>query len=322
VSDHAREKGTKTIVWFEPERVSAGTWLWDNKPEWILKSSSFAESWGRLLNLGNPDARKWVTERVDALIKSEGIDLYRQDYNIRPLSFWRDNDAPDRQGITENLYVQGYLAFWDELRKRHPDMLIDTCASGGTRNDLETLRRAVPLLRSDCILEPIGQQNHTYGISFWIPFYGTGLKYSDSYQLRSSMCPVQISCCDVRDTTLDYPALRSYFQQFREVAPNFYGDYYPLTAYRPELDVWMAWQFDRSEEGRGMVEAFRRPESVFEVARLKLRGLDPAATYEVTDLDTGKSDRLSSTELSELGLRVTITSCPGSALFTYSRVES
>ena len=38
-----------------------------------------------------------------------------------PLDFWRRNDAPDRQGITENHHVTGYLAYWDELRRRHPD---------------------------------------------------------------------------------------------------------------------------------------------------------------------------------------------------------
>ena len=49
------------------------------------------------------------------MIDDEGIDLYRQDYNIDPLPFWRNNDAPDRQGITENKYVVGYLAYWDGL---------------------------------------------------------------------------------------------------------------------------------------------------------------------------------------------------------------
>ena len=53
-------------------------------------------------------------------------------------------------------------------------MLIDECASGGRRNDLEMMRRAVPLWRSDKTMEPIGQQTMTYGISMWIPFFGTG----------------------------------------------------------------------------------------------------------------------------------------------------
>ena len=60
---------------------------------------------------------------------------------IESLPFWRANDAPDRQGITEIRHVEGYLAFWDALRARHPGMLIDSCASGGRRDALETIRR-------------------------------------------------------------------------------------------------------------------------------------------------------------------------------------
>ena len=128
----------------------------------------------RLLNLGDPAARQWLTDHVDQLLTEQGIDLYRQDFNMDPLAYWRANDDPDRQGITEIKHVTGYLAYWDELRRRHPDMLIDTCASGGRRNDLETLRRAVPLWRSDYAFEPVGHQCMTYGISLWIPYHGTG----------------------------------------------------------------------------------------------------------------------------------------------------
>ncbi|MEN6308568.1 MAG: alpha-galactosidase [Anaerohalosphaeraceae bacterium] len=108
------------------------------------------------------------------IITDEGVDLYRQDFNIDPLGHWRANDTEDRQGITENKYVAGYLAYWDELLRRHPGMLIDSCASGGRRNDLETMRRAIPLYRSDYILEPVGNQGQTYGLSLWLPFYGAG----------------------------------------------------------------------------------------------------------------------------------------------------
>ena len=100
--------------------------------------------------------------------------MYRQDFNIDPLPYWRAADAPDRQGITEMKYVEGYLAYWDELLKRHPKMFIDSCSSGGRRNDVETLRRAVPLLRSDWYNSPEGQQCQTYGLSLWFPFQGTG----------------------------------------------------------------------------------------------------------------------------------------------------
>ena len=64
-----------------------------------------------MLNLGNQDARNWLTDHVDQLITDKGIDLYRQDFNIDPLGYWRANDAPDRQGITEIRHVEGYLAY-------------------------------------------------------------------------------------------------------------------------------------------------------------------------------------------------------------------
>ena len=55
---------------------------------------------------------------------------------------------------------------------------------------------------------------------------------------------------------------------------NFYGDFWPLTPYSLENNVWMAWQFDRPEAGEGVVQAFRRAENGDESATFRLRGLD------------------------------------------------
>ena len=191
VSDLVHQRGTKLMVWFEPERVAHGTWLFEQHPEWLLRRNSIlgrqdsGRQNHRLLNLGDPAARQWLTDHVDRFLTEQGIDLYRQDFNINPLLYWKENDAPDRQGITENLYVQGYLAYWDELRRRHPGMLIDSCASGGRRNDLETLRRGMPLGNRSDFFTPSdgdlnyasGNQGQTYGLSSWVPFQGTFIVY-------------------------------------------------------------------------------------------------------------------------------------------------
>jgi alpha-galactosidase len=318
ISDHARAKGVKTIVWFEPERVHSGTWLTENHPDWILGGKD-----GGLLNLGNRAARQWLTEHVDKLLTEQGIDLYRQDFNIDPLNFWRKNDTEDRQGITENHHVTGYLAYWDELRRRHPNMLIDSCASGGRRNDLETMRRAVPLLRSDYIMEPVGNQGHTYGLSLWLPFQGTGTGSGaiSPYLLRSTLVTHFTACFDVRRKDLDYGLIRRVLGQWRQYAPYYFGDYYPLTAYSLDQTVWMAWQFDAPEKGAGVIQAFRRGESVYEVARFRLRGLEPGSRYVLTDVDSGLAQTLSGRELQDKGLAVTITEQPGSAVITYVKAK-
>lgn len=314
VSDYAHAKNVKTIVWHEPERVHPDTWLTQNHPEWIIGGKN-----GGLLNLGNPDAWNWLTQHFNKLIDDQGIDLYRQDFNFDPLNSWRSADTPDRQGITEIKHVTGYLAYWDDLIKHHPNMLIDSCASGGRRNDIETLRRAVPLYRSDYILEPIGNQSHTYGISLWIPYYGTGGKAADLYLLRSVMAPAFITLFDMRSKDLDYDLLRRGLRQWRQFAPNYMGDYYPLTSYSIDSTSWIAWQFNRPEEGEGVIQAFRRADSVYESIRVRLHGLDSDAAYTLTNLDMGGENQCTGSELMQGGLSIPIKDQPGSAVIMYKK---
>jgi len=314
VTDHAHAKGLKTIVWFEPERVTANTWLANNHPDWILGGAG-----GGLLNLGNPQAWNWLVNHVDKLLTEQGIDLYRQDFNMDPLSFWRNNDDEDRQGITEIKHVTGYLAYWDELRKRHPGLRIDSCASGGRRNDLETMRRSVPLWRSDYWNEPIGTQCITYGISLWLPYHGTGTIQVDPYVFRSNMAPSFTLCWDMRDKNLNYDLLRKLISQWREVNPYYYGDYYPLTPHSAAEDVWLAWQFNLPETGEGVVQAFRRPACDAYGYQFRLRGLEPEVIYELTNFDNPDKVALTGRELMETGMKIAIEDRPGAALIRYQR---
>jgi alpha-galactosidase len=315
ITDHAHSKDVDIIVWFEPERVTAGTWLATEHPEWIHGGKD-----GGLLDLGNPEARAWLTEHVDGLLNSEGIDLYRQDFNIDPLRFWRENDAPDRQGITEIRHAEGYLAYWDDLRRRHPDMLIDTCASGGRRNDLETLRRAVPLLRSDYIMEPNGNQAHTHALSMWYPFSGTGTSRTDAYDIYSVLCPHFIACWDMRPEDADYALYKRIIDQWRDYGQYFSGDYYAITPYTLDASDWIGWQFHRPDLDAGMIQVFRRSESIYESASLQCYGLDPAGEYEFTEINGVQEPATSNGRDAEnTGIRIAIPQRPGVAILTYKR---
>jgi alpha-galactosidase len=123
---------------------------------------------------------------------------------------------------------------------------------------------------------------------------------------------------DMRDKDLDYNLARLLYQQLRQVAPNYLGDFYPLTPYNLSNSVWMAWQYDRPESGEGMVQAFRRPDCHFEAAQFKLHGLDKNAKYLVTDLDhTDQSKTMTGEELMKSGVSIEIPNQPGAALITY-----
>ena len=316
IADHARKQDVKTIVWFEPERVASGTWLDTEKPEWILRTNV---GWG-LLNLANPEALNWLIDHIDSLIVSEGIDLYRQDFNMDPLPYWLANDPENRKGITENLYVQGYLAYWDALIDRHPDMLIDTCASGGHRLDLETVRRSIPLLRSDYIFEPMGQQGHTYGLAAWLPLYGTGVNRTDPYGFRSQMCPTINTCYDMRPEDADFTEAAAEVALWRSLGKYYYGDFYRLSTYSIDGSGIMAWQFNRLEQGDGMIQVFRHADAIYRALDLRLFGLDPKAEYACTDVDTQDTLVLSGKVLMGLGLPVELNKPETALVITYEKL--
>jgi alpha-galactosidase len=329
ITDHARARGVKSIAWFEPEVCTTNYRVFREHPEWMLGQGH------GLVNLGTPEAREWVTDQVYGQIVKEGLDIYRSDYNIGPLLLWRKADTAERQGITENRYITGYLAFWDELLRRKPDLLIDACSSGGRRNDLETMRRAVPLWRSDYnnvgyavfnyAIVPRKElatslQNHTFGLARWLPYFGTAARDADVYTFRSGMCPAILSCWDVRNDKLDFELLKRMTRDWRGVADYYLGDFYPLTDYSLSPEAWMAWQFDRPDMGGGIVQAFRREGSPMIQAEFPLHGLDPSADYRVMDLDDATVRNMTGQELIGGKLTVTIGDRPGSRLLKYERL--
>lgn len=93
-SDKARENGMQFLLWFEPERVGdPNSWLGKNHHEWLMPGNSA----GDVLNLGDPAALKWVIEHLDGMVKSQGLDWYREDLNGGNYgTAWRKHAAPDR----------------------------------------------------------------------------------------------------------------------------------------------------------------------------------------------------------------------------------
>ena len=318
ISDHASSHRVRTLVWFEPERVAPGTFLSDNHADWLLG--------GTILNLGNPAARDWLTNHVDMVLREQLIALYRQDFNIDPLDFWHKADAPDRQGMTENLHVQGYLAYWDALRKKHPQLIIDSCASGGRRNDLETMRRAIALHPTDYNYGDLTtKQAFHHSLWSWLPSFGSNtvpVDSVDAYAIRSGHARHVVLGYDFRRSDLDYEKLRALVSEWRQIVPAYAGDYYPLTPYNRDDSQWLAWQFHRQDTGSGIVEAFRRPKCEGGSVAVALHALDPSVLYQLTDLNTGAKCEASGSSLSTQGLVIAIGNQPGATVLMYEKMGS
>jgi alpha-galactosidase len=358
LSDLLHQSGKRLLLWFEPERVCEGTawaaelgrWLlavpkerryynWGDRhsfAEWVISESrrNQIQEGDRLLNLAMPEARQFLTDFISRRITEFGLDCYRHDANIAPLEFWRAADAADRQGLTEIRWVEGLYAFWDELLRRHPHLIIDNCASGGRRIDLETISRSTPFWRTDFPGDPAGKQCHTYGISFWVPLNSTGgvrLGRDSDYAWWSSVSSTIAfelfgngDAPQGKAAPEDFPfaKARATLRQYRALQPYFLGDYYPLTAYTKAADAWMAWQFHRPDLDGGIVQAFRRAKSPETTAQLNLRGLAAKARYVLRQIGASETRQLSGRDLMKVGLRVSINDQPGAALIVYENVAA
>jgi alpha-galactosidase len=320
ISNYIHSKGFKLMVWFEPERVAPETWLYKNKPEWLLPipSGYTVIKNERILNLGDPDVLDWVKNKFSKFIHDNKIDIYRQDFNTNPLSAWKGVDALDRQGITEIKYVMGFYEFWDALRNDNPDLIIDNCASGGMRYDLETIKRSFSFWRDDDCWKSNVEQCFTYGLATWFPVGGRGTITTDPYDWQSGMGAIFTSCF------LNIPTKNIYFSEhipkYLQLRNLFTGDFYPFTEYSQADNVWMAWQFNTVETNEGIVQAFRRQESTTGSMTFKLKGLVPGYNYSLYNIDTKKTSIRSGNDLMNTGLTISLD-IRTSALIKYSRIE-
>ncbi len=319
VSDAVHASGAKFMVWFEPERVRPQTQIDREHPEWLIK---LPKNENYLFDLGNKDALNWMTNHITELLKSEGIDYYRQDFNFDPMPYWEANDQPNRTGISEIRHIEGLYAFWDALLDRFPNLLIDNCASGGRRIDLETTSRSAPLWRTDYQYgEPNGYQCHTYGLNFYLPIHGTAIYKTDSYTFRSGLGATAVSNWEITGKVSEsIPSIQKRIRDFKNLRPYFYGDYYPLTPANTRDNAWLAYQLNRPEKGDGIVLAFRRDECKTESIHTKLSGLSENADYELFFEDYAIKVVKKGKDLME-GLDLAIPQKPASLLIGYRKVN-
>ena len=304
VAEAAHRLGLKFILWFEPERATKTSQIALTHPEWVLPG----QKKGGLLNLGRPEPRVWLTDFLSQRLRDWGVDVYRNDFNIDPLPFWTALDEPDRQGMSEIRYVEGLYQWWDDMRSRNPGLLIDNCASGGRRIDLETIKRSYPLWRNDAggnwKTTPVLNQTLSAGLSLYVPLHASGVWELDPYVFRSVATTGVCFCMNMRTREFPTAQARQLVAEVKSLRPLYLGDYYPLTEITPDPSTWCAWQFDRPELGQGFALFFRRAGSQDPSLAVNLHGLEPTARYEVEWVDAGRTTTLTGSELTKLQVEI------------------
>ncbi|GAA2016657.1 alpha-galactosidase [Pseudokineococcus marinus] len=154
--DAVRAQGMDFGLWFEPEMVNPDSDLARAHPDWLLRPEGREPLLSRrqqVLDLGHPDARAHVLERLDSLLTEYDISYVKWDHNRDLL------DAGSGPVRAPGVHAQtlAVYALLDELRRRHPGVEVESCSSGGLRVDLGVLERTDRVWGSDCI-DPLERQ--------------------------------------------------------------------------------------------------------------------------------------------------------------------
>lgn len=174
--DAVKAQGMEFGLWFEPEMVNPDSDLFRNHPDWILQVEGYEQQLGRhqyVLNLSNSDVFAYLFERLDWFLSHYDIAYIKWDMN-------RDLVQPANEGIASvhNQTIAFYRLLAD-LRAAHPEVEIETCASGGGRIDFEVLRHTQRIWVSDCI-DARERQRIQYGYSLLLPPEIMGSHISDN----------------------------------------------------------------------------------------------------------------------------------------------
>ncbi len=329
VARATEEAGMKLLLWFEPERAHPETPMVKEHPEWFIPSAGGGHS---LLNLGNEDAWQATYDMLCSHIETLHISCYRQDFNMFPYAYFRRADSEERRGLTEIRHISGLYRLWDALRERFPFLLIDNCASGGKRIDIETLSRSVPLWRSDRMCEAdypeLVAQNHNMTFSLWMPYSGTSTgREFDPYRIRSAYAAgmtlnyTYTAYTPFGEDEEKMAEMRAYCEEYLRARPYFSEDVYPLTKPSEHEDVWSAVQFHRPSQNDGIVQVFRRSCAPYEKAVYFLGGLSAGARYRFTDADTREIFIVSGEALCADGFSVEIKKKRTAKLYFYEAVS-
>lgn len=284
LSSYAKNKGLGHVLWYEPERLFKDTHFYNigsQNQEWLIDVGDD----NIMFNLANEDAFNYYCEYLLNSMKENGITVYRQDFNFAPLQYWQKADAEyydGRTGICENHYVTNLYRFLDYLTENIDGLIIDNCASGGKRLDLEMTYRSIAFWRSDYNCSYHGDlfeatQSQTYGVSFWLPITGANLYMEDEYAARSAIMPLVL---------MDfYSHKHPEFGLYNEQRALMGGKYYPLDFGSFDKDKIHAMQFSTDDAKQGMALVYKRADVFSKEYTVVLNGLIPAQEYTLYDID-------------------------------------
>lgn len=298
LAEKIEEMGMKFGLWFEPEMTNKDSDLFRAHPDWLLADlrRSYCHSRNQyVLDFSKPEVVDYIHAQMRKILKEAPVSYVKWDMNRAFSEVFSNGNDREHQGKVRHKYILGVYSLYERLIEEFPEILFESCASGGARFDPGMMYYAPQAWTSDNT-DAVDRIKIQYGTSFAYPLssMGSHVSASPNHQVR-------------RSTSLDTRANVAYFGTFgyelditrlpeeeletmkkqiafmkkhRDLIQK--GTFYRLLSpFEGTSSAWMVVSEDRSEALAAYFRVMQPANGKFE--RIYLKGLDSAEKYTVQE---------------------------------------
>ena len=291
--EEAQNQGILFGLWIEPEMVNPKSELYENHKDWVITLPNREEYYFRnqlVLDLSNPKVQDFVFGVVDDLkTKYPGIAFFKWDCNSPITNIYSPYEKNQQHLYVD--YVRGLYNVLDRIAEKYPDLEMMLCSGGGGRCDYKALEYFTEFWPSDNT-DPIERLFIQYGMSQVFPAktqcaHVTTWNSSASLKFRTDVAMMGKLGFDIRVDELpeaDLKYAKHAVKEYNRLKPVILdGDQYRLVS--PYEGNYASTMYVTKDSNHAVVFAFNvYPRYNERRENVKMQGLDPSATYEVTEI--------------------------------------
>lgn len=306
--------GMKFGLWFEPEMISKKSRLYRAHPDWIMAAPDRPMSPGRnqyVLDMTKPEVVDYLYTAIGRILETAPISYVKWDMNRSMSEVFSQGRAADFQGEVYHRYILGVYELYERLTSRFPEILFESCASGGGRFDPGMLYYAPQAWTSDDT-DAFERLKIQYGTSLVYPLSAMGCHVSavPNHQTSRTM-PLSargaVALFGAFGYELDLSTLSieeqqeikrqiAFVKKYRRLIME--GDFYRLLSpFRGNETGWMVVSADRKTAIVGYYRELTQVNAGY--PRLKLQGLAADQQYMINER---RQDSHYGDELMQVGL--------------------
>ena len=303
LAEKIRALGLSFGLWFEPEMLNLDSDLYRAHPDWVLRAPGRRMTHGRheyVLDFGRKEVVDHIYARMAAILEEGKIAYVKWDMNRSITEAFSSALPADRQGEVFHRYILGVYDLYDRLNRAFPEVLFESCASGGGRFDPGLLYYAPQGWASDCS-DAAQRIRIQYGTSLCYPVSSIGAHVSKSPNMQLNRSTplytrANVACFGTFGYEMDLDELSekeinevraqiSFMKKYRALFQ--YGSFYRLLspfsmagAAAGNYASWMVVSRDRRTAIVGWYRFLNEVNGPFR--RIRLEGLDEDLDYRVT----------------------------------------